>query len=103
MRPILRRSAAARDRAVQRAEAGAAPRPRKRALAAAAGTGAGAGGSSRDKMEIAKRHAAIPQAINTAYTIAPISRISADPSSMPKKNERFKGKLRLLDMQRHIR
>ena len=46
-------------------------------------------------MEIAKRHAAIPQALNTAYTIAPISRITADPGSMPKKNERFKGRLRL--------
>lgn len=91
MRPILRRSAAARDRAVQRAEANAPPRPKKRSLAASAAGGAGAGGSSRDKMEIAKRHAAIPQAINTAYTIAPVSRINADPATMPKKNERFKG------------
>lgn len=89
MRPILRRSAAARDRAVQRAEAGAVPRPKKRSLAAVSGPGAG--GSSRDRMEIAKRHAAIPQAINTAYTVAPISRINADPGTMPKKNERFKG------------
>lgn len=83
MRPIIRRSAQLRDRNIQRADA-ATPthhKARSRLVPAAA----------RDKTELSRRHAAIPQALSAAYTVAPISRINADPSTAPKSNVRFKG------------
>ena len=97
MRPLIRRSAAMRDRQIERAEHDPrqrAPRPSKSA-ARQGGTGPGGNPPPATREDISKRHAAIPEAINTAYTIAPISRIASDPNNMPKKSERMKGELRV--------
>lgn len=85
MRPIVRRSAQARDRAIARAEA-AAPVRRSRPLQATVG------GSQRPETQIAKRHAAIPQPISVAYEIAPISNVSGVVGPQ-KGNLRFKSEL----------
>merc|ERR1711939_648762 len=81
MRPIVRRSAQARDRAIARAEA-AAPARRARPSQPAAGS------QKPAESQIGKRHAAIPQPINAAYQIAPISNVSQ--IQVQKSNLRFK-------------
>lgn len=90
MRPIIRRSAQLRDREVRKAEASDIPAnlPRARVRQSAA---------TRDKTELSKRHASIPSAINTAYNVAPISRINIDTVAAPKTNSKFKGMKARLD------
>jgi len=79
-----------RDRQVQRAEAGAArPAARLRGILAA----------QKDKTEIGRRHAAIPQAITTAYTVAPISSIQ-QINDGGRGGTRFKGMKARLDASR---
>jgi hypothetical protein len=80
-----------RDRQVQRAEAGAArPVARSRGVPAAL----------KDKTEVGRRHAAIPQAITTAYTVAPISSIQQDMKDGGRGGTRFKGMKARLDASR---
>lgn len=86
MRPIVRRSALARDRVIQRVEAerSTTKRPSSRPKGAAAKTA--------EKQDISRRHASIPEAVAAGYTIAPIARLANDPNMLPKTNSRFKSK-----------
>ncbi|KAK9895649.1 hypothetical protein P389DRAFT_210537 [Cystobasidium minutum MCA 4210] len=84
MRPIVRRSALARDRVIQRAEAerDTTRRPAARPK--------GNTKTTAERQEITRRHASIPEAVSAGYTIAPIPKIGNDPSTLPKSNSRFK-------------